>query len=68
MKTKKWKPKIEEIYYVPDIFGSSLYESNTWYDNLFNQWIFNKNLVCKTPKEAITLAKAMLKVAERRGK
>jgi len=71
MKTKKWKPKQFDICFVPDIFSvneDSMYDEIVWYNQPRLKEFYKKGLVCESSSEAIELAKAMLKVAERRMK
>jgi len=71
MKTKKWKPKFLDVCFVPDIFACTedlMYDELIWRNEFRQKEFYKKGLIRETSTEAITLAKAMLKVAERRGK
>jgi hypothetical protein len=66
---KKWKPKNFDVYFIPDIFfvhEDLMYLQHIWHSYPYEKILYEKKLVCKTSTEAIALAKAMLKVAERR--
>lgn len=70
---KKWKPKKGERFFIPCfewymVDGNKPYLVSTWQDSIGDLCYYKQNFVCKTKTEAIALAKAMLKVAERRMK
>lgn len=61
-----WKPKNNEVYYIPCIHpnGSFMWTSVTWEGNKGDNKLYQLGLVCKTPEEAVALTKKMLAVAK----
>ena len=65
----KWKPEHGEFYYVPSIDLCRMTAScsqSYWCDHKIDIARYNAGFVCKTPGEAINLAKKMLAVAKER--
>lgn len=60
--TFPWKPKIDEVYYIPCIHpnDSFMWTSVTWEDNKGDNKLYQLGLVCKTIEEAIAMTKKML--------
>ena len=56
----KWKPQIDEMYYVSDIGATLLCRVNSWNDSTMDQIWYKRNLVFKTKEEAIKASEKML--------
>ena len=63
-----WKPKIEEKYYVPNIFDLDSYSYNFWFDDEHDEKFYKRGLVFKTKEEAIGMSKKMLAITKERMK
>lgn len=61
-----WKPKVEEKYYVPNIFDRDFYNYNFWFDDECDEKFYKRGLVFKTKEEAIKMSKKMLAMAKER--
>lgn len=55
-----WKPVFGENYFVPDFDAIGNWVVKQWIDDSFNDEHYEKGIVCKTPEEAIEMAKKML--------
>lgn len=62
-----WKPKMEEKYYVPNIFDWDYYKYYLWFNDKRDEEIYKRGLVFKTKEEAIEMSKKMLAMAKERG-
>ena len=62
-----WKPKMEEKYYVPNIFDWDFYKYNFWLNDECDEKYYKRGLVFKTKEEAIEMSKKMLAMAKERG-
>ena len=62
-----WKPKMEEKYYVPNIFDWDFYKYNFWLNDECDEKYYKRWLVFKTKEEAIEMSKKMLAMAKERG-
>lgn len=60
--TSPWKPKIDEVYYIPRIHpnDSFMWTSVTWEDNKGDNKLYQLGLVCKTREEAAAMTKKMI--------
>lgn len=66
-----WKPKMEEKYYVPNIFdwnSWNSYDYYLWLDDKRDEEFYKRGLVFKTKEEAIEMSKKMLAMAKERMK
>ena len=63
-----WKPKMEEKYYVPNIFDWDFYKYNFWFDDKYDKNFYKRGLVFKTKEEAIEMSKKMLAITKERMK
>ena len=61
-----WKPKMEEKYYVPNIFDWDFYKYNFWLNDECDEKYYKRGLVFKTKEEAIEMSKKMLAMAKER--
>ena len=62
-----WKPKMEEKYYIPNIFDWDFYKYNFWLNDECDEKYYKRGLVFKTKEEAIKMSKKMLAMAKERG-
>jgi len=62
MKTKKWKPKMFEDYFMPSIEDGIRSYVIVWFDDSDDRRRYKLNLVCRTKTEARHKAKKMLAV------
>lgn len=60
---KQWKPKEDDIYYVPSPGEPALCKKFTWKDDEIDNHCYENNIICKTEEEAIILTEKMLKIA-----
>lgn len=66
-----WKPKMEEKYYVPNIFdwnSWNSYDYYLWLDDKRDEEFYKRGLVFKTKEEAIEMSKKMLAMTKKRMK
>lgn len=66
-----WKPKMEEKYYVPNIFdwnSWNSYDYYLWLDDKRDEEFYKRGLVFKTKEEAIEMSKKMLAMTKERMK
>ena len=66
-----WKPKMEEKYYIPNIFdwnSWNSYDYYLWLDDKRDKEFYKRGLVFKTKEEAIEMSKKMLAMAKERMK
>ena len=61
-----WKPKMEEKYYVPNIFDWDYYKYYLWFNDKRDEEIYKRGLVFRTKEEAIEMSKKMLAMAKER--
>lgn len=63
-----WKPKIDEVYYIPRIHpnDSFMWLSATWKGNKGDNKLYQLGLVCKTREEAIAMTKKMIAGLEKK--
>lgn len=63
--TLPWKPKNNEVYYIPRIHpnDSFMWTSVTWEGNKEDNKLYQLGLVCKTMEKAIAMTKKMLAAA-----
>lgn len=59
---KRWKPRMDERYYVPNPTSIYLANSYAWTNNQMDRLWLKQHLVFKIKKEAITCAVKMLEV------
>lgn len=64
--TSPWKPKINEVYYVPCIQpdDSCMWTKRLWLNHKRDNKLYQLGLVCKTMEKAIAMTKKMLAIAE----
>jgi hypothetical protein len=55
-----WKPKRNELYYVPDVCDGELYSEIFNEGHCFDEICIERNIAFKTPEEAIEIAKKWL--------
>ena len=56
---KQWKPKLNDIYYIPNMIGD-YYIERAWAGCAFDYQAFNNGLACRTSEEAVSLRREML--------
>lgn len=59
---KPWKPKLGDVFFVPNISTNRLYESDTWLDYDEDIFRFDNNLIYRTKEEAIAEAERILQL------
>lgn len=61
-----WKPKINEVYYIPRIHpdDSFMWTTVVWENNKGDNKLYQLGIVCKTVEEAKAMTKKMLAVAK----
>lgn len=55
-----WKPKIDEVYYIPRPDSVSRFATAKWQGGEFDVYRYDQDLVCKSASEAINAAETML--------
>jgi hypothetical protein len=65
IKRKPWKPKLGEYYYLPDYFSKELFSGFTWRNDKSDNMYFERNLVCKTAEEAISIGEKVIDALRR---
>lgn len=60
--TSPWKPKINEVYYIPCIQpdDSCMWTKLLWLNHKRDNKLYQLGLICKTMEEAIAITKQML--------
>ena len=62
---KKWKPRLNEVYYIPFIpCIRPASQEHCWKNTKDERKYYDMGLVCKTGEEAVELARRMLAVAK----
>ena len=56
----RWTPKLEERYFVPDVFSVGLVEDYCNTDTPFDRRVIELSLAFRTPEEAVAVAKEWL--------
>ena len=60
IKQMSFKPKFNQGYFTPSIFSEEKYWAQAWINSKFDIECLEKNLVCRTPEQAIELHDKML--------
>lgn len=61
---RKWIPKMKEVYFIPSICYSDLFQGTIWGGFLDDFHRLDHNLVFKTKEEAVLRAKELLGIKE----
>lgn len=59
-KAEKWKPEMNEKYFIPHIYAKALFIAYEWQDTAYDQRCLSHGLVCCTEEEAIAMAQKIL--------
>ena len=60
VKQLPFKPKINQEYFVPEVYNLSKYDVFTHMDNIQDRLFIERGLACRTPHKAIELCDKML--------